>query len=273
MEHKNVQRAGSFLEFCIFITFVWFGGSPRLVMAGAPYLTAAMCVALVCVILATRLRTKERSGTPEPAVWYLKRKAYVLTLFAWELGIVGCLNIQAVTLTDSGLSVVLGYVWVAVFIVLSCKMVTLADASKQDGGSMPISFFRLPRPRWIFFCGFVYSLIGPLVVLSLSWSGHKWCPAWLQPPQIWLVLLTLLSALSAVMVFQRYLRAPRNRAIAMWVIVPTLCGLTCTAVLQAILRYNVYVCVLSSTTVACMSATVYWLLLAKDGSREETGTA
>jgi hypothetical protein len=265
MELKSIQRAGSFLELCILVTVVWCSGFPRLMLAGVLYLIAATYLSIFCVFLATSLRTKQRRGTPEPATWFLHRRAYLLLLFAWELAIVGWLNIQAFVFAVSPFSVILSYLSVGVFIFLSYKMVALADSSKQDGGSIPLNYFGRPRPRWMFFCGFVYTPIGPLIIMSLFWSGHKWCPTLLQPPQIWLLLLALLSAMSMVMVFQRYRRAQPNRVLAIRVIVPTMCGLACTAALQVIFAYNVYVYLLSSTTVACIAATVYGLLLAKEG--------
>ena len=136
---------------------------------------------------------------------------------------------------------------------------------------MPLNFFGRPRPRWMLFWAFVYTPVGLVVGLSLTGSGNRHCPALLQPPQVWLLLLALLSAVSAALARQRYRRGPPNRGLALWIIAPTVCGLACTTALQFLFGYNLNVYLLSSATVACIAVTVYWLLLAEEARAAEQG--
>jgi hypothetical protein len=263
MENSGLQRAGSPLGLFILGTLVWYGVSPRLLLAGVLYLVAATYLAFVCVFLATSLRTKLGRGTSEPTTWSLNRRAYVLLLSAGEIAIVGLLNIWAFTYPVPR-AFTISYASAGIFIIFSYKLVALADSSHQDGGSMPLNYFGRPRSRRIFFAGFVYTPIGLLalagVLISLYW---KWCPVPFQPPQLCLLLITLSSAMSAGMAMQRYFRAPRERMLATKLLIPTLLGLVATLALQVVFAYSLYVYALSSITVACIAATVYWLSLAK----------
>jgi hypothetical protein len=265
MQNSGVQRAGSILGLFIFVTLVWYASSPRLLLAGVLYLMAATYIVLFSVFLATSLKTKQRRGTRDPAVWSLNRRAYVLLLFAWEVAIVGVLNIWAFTYPVPR-AFTTSYVSAGIFIVLSYKLVALADSSTQDGGSMPLNYFGRPRSRRILFCGFVYTPIGMLalagVLISLYW---RWLPVPFQPPQLCLLLVALSSAMSAGMVMQRYRRAPQDKTLSARVLLPVLFGLVGTLVLQVVFGYSLYVYVLSSITAACIAATVYWLSLAREG--------
>jgi hypothetical protein len=261
VETKDIQRTSSFLGLFVLVTLIWYGRSAHLLLAGVPYLIAASCI---CGFLAASLRIEQRRGAKEPVSWFSQRRADVLLLVSVELVVIGLLDIQASVFSGSRVSVMLGYLLVGIFVIASYKMVALADSPQQDGGSKLLNYFGRPRSRRIFFCGFVYTPIGPLIILSLAWSGRAWCPTLLQPPQIWHLLLALLSVMSAGMVFQRYRKEPPNRVLAKRVFVSTIAGLVCTAVLQVFFGNSAYVWLFSSITVACMAATAYWLLLAKE---------
>lgn len=270
MRDSTIRRGSSVLLLFNLATMVWYGGSSHSMLAGVLYLLAASYLALICGLTVTSWRRKQERGTPELAIWTVRRRVSALFLFGWELAIIGLLNIWGVSLYKSHGSIVFGYCLAAVFMVLSYRTVALADSAEQFGGSKPLNYFGLPRSRRIFFCAFVYTPIGPLIILSLAWSGREWCPALLQPPQLWLLLLALISALSAGMVFQRYRAASPDKALAMKVIVSTTFGLACTTLLQVIFAYGFNVYVLSSVTVACIAATLYWLSLAEPGGSPET---
>ena len=269
MGDSAIQRGSSVLLLFDLATMVWYGGSSHSLLAGVLYLLAASYLALICGLTVTRWRKKLRRGTPELAFWAIRRRASALLVFGWQLAIVGLLNIWAVSFHESHGSIVSGYCLAAVFIVLSYKTVALADSAEQFGGSKPVNYFGRPRSRRIFFCAFVYTPIGPLVILSFAWSGREWCPALLQPPELWLLLLALISTMSAGMIFQRYRAASPDKALAMKIIVSTTFGLACTTLLQVIFAYGLNVYVLSSLTLACIAAISYWLSLAEPGSSPE----
>jgi hypothetical protein len=155
---------------------------------------------------------KQRKGIPEPAAWALHTRAYVLLLSGWQLAIIGSFNMWPFGLRVSRVAVALGYLLAGAFMILSYKLVAIADSSKQEGGSGPISYFGRPRPRRFFFAGFVYTPIGFLILMSVEWSDAPWCPTILRLPQFFLLLVALLSAVSAGLIFHRYRGIERNRS-------------------------------------------------------------
>ena len=240
MKINRIRNAASILELFIFGTIVWCGGSPRLILSGILYLIAAVFLALFCVSLATGLHLRQRRSTPEPAAWSLHRRAYILLLSAWEVAIIGLLNMLTLVRPASWLFT-LSYLMAGISIVLSYKMVALADSSLQDGGSMPLSYFGRPRSRRLLFCCFVYTPISMLafagIVIRLSW---KWCPVPFQPPQLCLLLIALSSAMAAGMALHRYRTSASHKALAVRIFGVTLFGLVCTGIMVVIFAYSIY---------------------------------
>jgi hypothetical protein len=64
MKDRGIQIAGSLLGLTVLGTLIWYGRSPRLLLAGVVYLMAATYVAFVSVTLATSLRTRKRRSIP-----------------------------------------------------------------------------------------------------------------------------------------------------------------------------------------------------------------
>ena len=169
--------------------------------------------------------------------------------------------------SDSRVTIAIGYLSATIFMILSYKLVALADRSQQEGGSKPLSFFGRPRSRRLAFCALIYSPIGPLIIMSAEWSNAKWCPAVLKVPRFWLLLVALLSAVAAGFVFQRYRAAERVRTRTGRVTaVVTLMVLGLAAAIEIGLRYDVLMYALSSIAVACIAASVYWLSLAREAN-------
>jgi hypothetical protein len=269
---KGIERAASFLGLSILALVAWYGSSTRLMVAGALYLVAATSLCVVCLLLTSGLRAKRRKGIPEPAAWRLHTTAFVLLLSAWELAIIGCLNLWSFAFSGSRVSTLRGYLSVGFFLVFSYGLVAIADRSQQEGGSRPLNYFGRPRSRRLLFCAFVLYPITPLVIVGLAWSRWKWCPSLLRLPQLWLLLVALSSAMSAGMVFQRYRAATANKAFGRKVALLTICGLASATAIQVFLVYDGYLYSLSSIAFACIAATVYWLSLAKEtGSSLLTG--
>lgn len=256
------------LELSIVAAIVRFGRPGRLLLAGVVYLLAANFLGVLSMEGAIRSKGTETRGLPDAREWHRRRTGYVLLLFGWKIAILGWLNIQEFTFPRSLLSNVLGYLAVGVFVILSFKMVALADAAEQDGGSKPINFFGYPRTRRIFFLVFMYTPITPLIMMNLIPSNRNWLL--LQLPHFWLLLLSLLSGMSAGLVFHRYRRVPANKSLKKKLLALTICVLGFTTILEITSAYDAWVYALSSITVACMAATVYWLLLAKEPSESSS---
>ena len=131
--------------------------SSPLYLLGALYLIAAGFLNFFAVVLVGGLRKKQGNGDPEPAAWPIQTKASVLTLCGWQVAIVGLLNFWQSDFSGSRPSVIIGYLLTGVFIAVWFKLVTMADSSRQEGGSRPFNFFGRPRPRWMWLCAFLYT--------------------------------------------------------------------------------------------------------------------
>lgn len=265
MDGNATQALGTLLGLASLLIIVRYGAYSRSLLTGVIYLIFAGYMSLICVVVTTKLRSENRKRIPNDSSWYLRRRAQILLLVGWEFLIIGWLNIQGISLRFYGY-VLIGYISVGLFIILSYKIVALADDKNQKDGSMPLNYFGRPRSRRIFFAGFIYTPIGLLIILSLAWSSREWCPAILQPPQIWFLVLALVSIAAAGMVFQRYHSVSSDRPLAIRLFTATACVVLLSTVIRLILSYNIYIYTLSSTAVVCIAAAAYWLALAKKPS-------
>lgn len=275
MELNRIQSAASLLEVLVVAVLIWCRPAVTPLLPGAIFLIVATYPGLFSIQLATNLRIRQRRGSPEPAAWLIHTRAYVLLLAGWQVVIVGLLNLWPFAFPDSRVSGAIGYVLMIFFLILSYKLVAIADTSKQEGGARPISYFGRPRSRRLFLCGLVYTPIIPLIILSSVWSGAQWCPVLLRRPQVWLLVVTLLSTVSSGLIFQRYrgAREDMSKAQAVLIIV-TIVVLGLAATVQMILHHDVYVYALSSITLIFIAVTIYWLLFARSsGESVANGTA
>lgn len=266
MTLRSIQSTLSLLGLFVLAMLLWEIRSSARLLPGALYLCVSGYPSLFSQALVASLRMKERKGIPEPAAWDLHTRTYVLLLSAWQLALIGSLNMWPFGFPVSWVSVTMGYLLAGAFMIITYKLVAIADSSKQEGGSRPINYFGRPRPRWIFFCAFVYAPIGPLIIMSQEWADAKWCPAILQPPRIWLLLVALVSIVSLGLIFQRYRVAGRvEHRVGTVLAVGTLLVLVLATVGQIFVGYDLEMYLLSSITVTCMAASVYWLSRAREG--------
>lgn len=259
----------SLLSVFVLAELVWQIRSGMNLLPGALYLLVSGYPNLFSLALVANLRMKQRRGTPEPAAWAVQTRARVLLLVGWQLAILGSINMWPFGLPASRVSTIMGYLLAGAFMILSYKLVAIADSSRQAGGSRPISYFGRPRPRRLFFAGFVYTPIGFLILMSVEWSNAPWCPVILRPPRFLLLVVVLLSAAAAGLIFQRYRGTERGRSRAERVLtVVTLVVLGFAAASQIILGEDIYMYAFSSIAVVCIAATVYWLSLAEGAHRD-----
>jgi len=188
----------------------------------------------------------------------------VFVLSASQVAIVGLLNILGFVFSGSQVSIDMGFLLASIFIILSYMLVAIADSPKQEGGSSPLSFFGHPRSRRLLFFALMYGPIVPLMMMSFGWSDKRWWPTLLRVPQFWFLLTALIAALSAGMIFQRYRRAEADKKRAARILVVTFLVFGFTGLSDWFLDYSLLMYVLSSITLACIAATIYWLSLARD---------
>jgi len=235
-----------------------------LLLSGALYLLLAACAGLYSLYSASTLRVKQTTGRDELA-WALHNRAYVLLLSGWQAAILGLVNIWQFV-PGSSVQVGLGYISVGVFIILSYRLVSAADNAKQEGGSRPLNYFGRPRSRRLFFGVFLSVPIVVLIDMNVRWSDAPWCPNLLRLPGLWLLFIALASAMSAVLILQRYRGVAGDRAWRNGLLVGTVVVLGCAWGIQVFLQHDMSICVLSSITLVSLTLTVYESLLAKEAT-------
>jgi hypothetical protein len=265
MRVTSIHISGSILQLTVFAVFVYCYFSANLPVVGCVLLIVASAVDLFALALSKQLGAKQSNQTQMPGDWRLQQRAYVYVLTAWQAAIIGFVNLWSpLSFGSTGGSLVTGYVLVGSFTVLSYKSIALADSLNQEGGSKPISYFGRPRSRRLLFAVLIYSILGPLVLVSLVWADWERCPIPFRPPQIWVLLISLLSVFTAGLVFHRYHGAGTNRQFARGLLAAAVLTVGCIMVVGNSARYSPYMYLLSSLALVCVTATVYWLSLAKE---------
>jgi hypothetical protein len=92
--------AGLVLQLFFLATFFMYRGSTLL--PGFLYLLVANDLDLFAAIVASRVRKQQLVGSPDPATWLLNTRSYVLFLSAWQVSIVGFLNIWPLSFLTLG---------------------------------------------------------------------------------------------------------------------------------------------------------------------------
>jgi hypothetical protein len=265
MINKSAGRTASLLALVVLAAILWYGHSPHVMDAGVLYLLAAACVDLYCIPAALALRTRLRKGDSTQALWSLERTVRALVLVAWQLAILGLLSIWAVepvgspaVLASSGLPLV-------ICIIVSDRLIALADTPSQDGGTKPLSFFGRLRTRRVYFWACtVYPASAPVMLGVRMFMRGKPYPSPLHPPQLCLLLAAVMSVGTAGLVFQRYrgLASDKRRSALCALAVFLVVGFA--GVFAFFLAYSRYVYALSSLSVMCVALSAQLVLRASE---------
>jgi hypothetical protein len=237
MTEKTVRHTASLLGIAILVAIVTHWNSMASILPGLIYLMAAnlMCIASIFAAL-----NKQCVGYVRP---------YSLLLMAFQLSIIGALNISSLIWSRSLIHLITDYLLVLGFFVTAYRLLSIADSSKQAGGYIPFSFIGFPRTRRFLFVVFAgYCTLCPLTLASLEFSigTDGWRPAIFQSSQMCLLMTAIMSLLYGGLICQRYwivLRSDRHTSRR--IIIVTLLFLSTAGVIQTILSYSIYVYVLS----------------------------
>lgn len=256
--HNNVRlsalrNSGALLGTIVLVVLLWY--QPRVFLAGIIYLLAVDFLFLMSLPLTLRLRKKQRVNAFDDGDWLDYTKGFLLIQTASELAILGILSIWSATYSGSREEVIRGYLLFSIFVIILYKMVAITDRSNQEEGSKPISYFGRPRSRSLLFCGLIGWPIIPIIIVAVSCSGLPHCPALLQPPRVWFLLIMLSCLFSFGFVYQRYRSTSRQRLFAR-VFPATILILALTAIIQFLLTYDLYIYVLSSISLIFLAATI-----------------
>ena len=265
MKSSTNENTGLLLVIAIYAAAIWYRNNQRTLVAGMTYLAAAGCIVFLYALLSFILHIELKKGKYVQRIWLLQTRAQLVLYVGCQLQIIALLNMWA-SLGPSTISVCAGSYFLAVcFIIVSDRMIALAELPTQDGGSKPLDYFGRPRSRRLLFWGFVAY---PETALALGgiwvFLGVKKYSAFNNPPQLCLLLVALASAGTAVMVFQRYRKSVANKQASTIVILASFLCLGMAALVQLVLTYSYYVYGLSAFSIICIAISANWLLRASE---------
>lgn len=254
MRLQGIRNLGSLLGLLVTATVIWYRNSPGALVAGIAFLMAADILCLMCVIQAVKLRTRKGTALESGSSFIYGRGAYVLLLVAWQIAIVGVLNISSEIASISALHLLTDYASAVLYYFVSFQILSLADSAKQNGGYKPVNFFGYPRSRKLIFAIFAgYCTICPLTIISLedSLARAGWRPVALQSSQACLLMVAIMSLMSAGLIYQRYRGiVTKDKRRGAKILGVALLFLICAAITQQ--RYGIYVYILSAiATIGC----------------------
>lgn len=266
MKQKNIEIGGVLLGLVVLATVLWYGNSPGTVVFGASYLVAAACIDLFCLLVIFTVKMRMKKHSSAQSLWLLLTRAQLALLVAWQLGILGVLNIWASNLVRSATIFVLSNVLLLACVFISDRMIALSDSPDQSGGAKPLSSLGRPRSRRLFFWAFVVYPSSSLGVAGvLLFAKMKPYPFPFHPPQICLLLDAVFSAVAAGLVFQRYSGEVSNQpSHARRFLLAVLLVIGPATGFQFFVAGNLYANVLSSLTVICTAVSAHWLWRAKN---------
>jgi hypothetical protein len=274
MSLKNIRTLASLLGLIVTATIIWYRSWPSALVAGIAFLMAAEILCLICVAVTLKVR---KGITLEGKFSFIYNRAYVVLLAAWQVAIVGALSIFSVILSTKFFHLLVDYTSALLYCVCSYKILSLADSAKQEGGYKPVSFFGYPRSRKLLFVLFAgCSTIFPLTIMSLEDAASTgWRPIAFQPSQACLLMVAIMSVMSAGLIYQRYhgivtMSKTRHAKATLGV---TLLFLVCVAVIQQIVPYGRYVSVLSAIAIIGCAVSLSFLWQIGENTQDIFGSS
>lgn len=260
---KMVQIGGSIIQVLWICLLIGYVGKPQAYLHGVLYITVAAYLALYAVIGASKVRTTERKGARYGDEQVSRKRPTLLLNLAWQVAIIGWLNIWPFTFVDSPASVLLGYAIVGLFAYLCQTLVGSIDDPDQAGGSMPMVYFGFKRSRKLLFWCLVYVLLVPSTILSLEWSRYRWCPLVLKAPTIWVLQCALLSSFVLLLALQRYRKEIHGNTLRGGILFVTIGFIIGSTGIQLVFPANFTGYLVSISLVISIAISAYLLLYGK----------
>jgi hypothetical protein len=254
MSFKVIRNLTSLLGLLIAAVIIWYRGSPEALISGVVLFMASVIICLRCILRATSLKAKMETA--------LTRNT-LLIFVAWQIAIVGALAISSEVLSISTFHLLADYAAAVLFYFFSYQLLSAIDSSQQSGGYKPVNFFGYPRSRKLIFALFAgCSTILPLTIMSLedSLATSGWRPTPLRSSQACLLMVAIMSVLSAGLVYQRYRgAAPVDRTRGLQIFGIALLLLAFELGIQQMFLSGLYVYVLSAIVVVGCSIEILYL--------------
>jgi hypothetical protein len=238
---------------------------PNVLEVSAPYLMASCFAGLYSLLRSAAAQSELRKGhLNNAAFWAQQSSARILHLAAWQLAILGVLNVCASQfLTYRFFPVVVCSATIA-WVYVSDRFVALTDRRDQRGGIRPMKFFGQHRTRRLVFWGLIfYPALTFVLAGCLLYANGKSYPSPFQPVQLFLLFNTVLSAGTAALAFERYRGNARNMQRDYLLLTGVILILFFSGCFVIVLKQSLFTYMLSSLTVVSVVVCANFLLRAE----------
>ena len=271
MKINSIEWSALCLVFVSFSAIVIYLNASRAILIGGVYLAAASFIGTFSLFKLFHLKARMKRTSKSQLMGLLQTRAQVLMLVAWQLAIIGLLNIWSINTSRRLGILLLSNCLFALCVFTWDRLISVADSPSQDGGAKPLISRGRPRSRrfafWVFF---VYPLSSFVLAGVLIFMQGIHSLAIFRPPQISLLVDAAFSVGAAGFIFQRYRCASRNLAqraafFSVWLLI------ICAAMgFRLFVGWDLYVNLLSATILTSSALSSYYLWSTENPSLPQT---
>jgi hypothetical protein len=272
MKLNSFEISAAVLGVGILTVLLLYCNSRSAIVAGLVYLLSAACLTGVCMVRCFQSSIQRSTLTPAER-WLLRKRTGILLFAAWQLAILGSLNIWALELTPTWGVLALSYGAAFLFLLVADRQIAAADNADQYAGSQTIRVFGYPCLRRLgFWSLIVYPSAAIAVVGVYLFTQLDTVSIPFRAPEVCLLLCAIYSAGVAIMAIQRYSGTRLDKRHAAWIAAATIFLLIPATIHQALLSYSLYPYLLTCCTLITIAASTCWLLQAKPATADKPST-
>jgi hypothetical protein len=249
----------------VLVGLFYFSRSIPKLLPGLPFVMVS--VALGAISTSLSASTRGRTGLSSEEMNSTLERASLVGNAAFQMAVLGIANISSIFPSHSKTRMLLDYLGMVLFFVLTLSLTSFADRENQSDGYIPVSFFGFSRSRRLIFAVYAgYCIMCPLGIGSIQFSvaAKGWRPVALQSAQACLLIECLMSLLCADLLRRRYRDRKTSSKRFRWSMNPSFLAtvlLIGNAIMWTALHYSFYVYGLSAISVVCLSISVSFLWL------------
>lgn len=267
MNWDATEMGASLLGAMILAAIIVFFRMPSVLEMSAPYLMASICAGFYSLLTSAASRSELQKGRLNESTSSAQQSnAKILHLTAWQLAILGALNICASQFPTSRFVPVIVCSVTIISVYVSDRFVALTDRRDQIGGFKPMRFFGTLRTRRLFFWGLVFYPATTLVLAGcMLYAKDKSYPSPFQPVQLFILFVAVLSTGTAGLAFERYRGNVAKKNWGYVILIGVILVLFFSGFFCWVLGLSFYTYTLSSLTVVTVAVSANLMLRAVGG--------
>lgn len=270
MKRTATETGARLLGAMILAAIIASSKMPNILEVSAPYLMASSCAGLYSFLTSVAARSELRKGHLDNSkLWFRQSAARIFHLVAWQLAILGALNVCADQLLTTRVVLIVVCLAMIAWVYISDRWVALTDRRDQYGGIRPMKFLGQLRTRRLFFWALIfYPAVSLLLAGFMLFANGRSYPSPFQPVQFFTLFITVLSAGTAALAFERYRGSPAKKQWSSVLLIGVILILFFSGFFWILLGRSLYTFVLSSLTVVSVAVSASLLLRAVRGESD-----